>query len=128
MIKIKDWIEKNVIKLSKPKGLEIGRIGLKSLIEKSPNKFYTVKIRTSGSLIKNKKMHNISRNLCLSTHFEYSWLLMISIDFHTHKELMNLFYYILGMPISLNFTKMLVTTKIHLPTYKWNFQPLESTI
>jgi hypothetical protein len=61
-----------VIKLSKPKGLEIGRIGLKSLIEKSPNKFYTVKIRTSGSLIKNKKMHNISRNLCLSTHFEYS--------------------------------------------------------
>jgi len=43
-----------VIELSKPKGLEIGRIGLKSLIEKSPNKSYTVKIRTSGSFKKGK--------------------------------------------------------------------------
>jgi hypothetical protein len=59
-----------VIELSKPKGLEIGRIELKSLIEKSPNKFYNVKIKTSNSL-KKEELHNIGRILCFSAHLKY---------------------------------------------------------
>jgi hypothetical protein len=60
-----------VIELSKPKGLEIGKIGLKSLIEKSPNKFTTSKLRLA-ILLKKEELHNICRILCLNTHLKYS--------------------------------------------------------